>query len=117
MNELQWSSDGCPNDCGYCRKMKIPCVYSEEGKHRNNTCALCQKKIASDETYSYRGFNFCEKCLDEGMIIVDQQRKVLINAQYHCAAFKNAQKLQEQYDKGILDSSLLNRIKKAGGRA
>lgn len=117
MNELQWSSDGCPNDCGYCRKMNIPCVYSEEGKQRNNTCAICKKKIASDETYNYRNFTFCENCLDAGMIIVEQQRKILINAQYHCADFKRAQNLQEQYDKGILDRSLLNRIKKAGDKA
>ena len=61
---MEWSKDGCPNDCGYCRKMNMLCVYTEEGKQRNNTCNRCGKKIADDETYTYKDFDFCEDCLD-----------------------------------------------------
>ena len=65
MKELQWSSDGCPNDCGYCKEMNIPCVYTENGKQRNYYCALCGKKIAADEAFSYRDIFFCGNCIDK----------------------------------------------------
>lgn len=68
----EWSYDGCPNDCGYCKKHEMPCVYTEEGKHRDLRCAKCGKAIAGDEAYQYKGFIFCEDCLDESITEVEE---------------------------------------------
>lgn len=103
---LEWSSDGCPNDCGYCRSIDMPCIYTEQGKVRNNVCAKCGKKLADDETYSYRGFDFCEDCLDEGRMLVEKQRTELIHADFHTdMRYSNPTRfnqLQENYENGIL---------------
>ena len=69
---LEWSADGCPNDCGYCRKHNMICVYTEEGKHRDYKCALCGKELATDETYDYKGFDFCEDCFVAGRYEVEK---------------------------------------------
>lgn len=63
--QIQYSNDGCPNDCGYCRDFGIPCVYTEEGKIRDYKCVRCGKKLASDEAYQYKDYIYCEDCIDE----------------------------------------------------
>lgn len=99
---LEWSSDGCPNDCGYCKDMDMPCIYTEAGKVRNNVCAKCGKKLADDETYSYRGFDFCEDCLDEGQVLVEKQRAELIYVSCNTYNPGKLNQLQENYENGIL---------------
>ena len=42
--QIEYTSDGCPNDCGYCRDLGLLCVYTEEGKIRNYKCSRCGKK-------------------------------------------------------------------------
>ena len=32
--QIEYASDGCPNDCGYCRDLGLPCVYGEEIEQR-----------------------------------------------------------------------------------
>lgn len=66
--QLEYSSDGCPNDCGYCRENGYPCIY-ENGdsplKNKPYTCCKCGKKLAGDETYNYKGYDCCEECFDD----------------------------------------------------
>ena len=77
---LEWNEDGCPNNCGYCKKHGIICVYTNEGKHRDYICAKCGKRIAADETYNYKGFDFCEHCFDAGRIDVERMIKKVNSA-------------------------------------
>ena len=65
--QIEYTSDGCPNDCGYCRDLGLLCVYTEEGKIRNYKCSRCGKKIASDELYQYKDFDYCENCIDKAI--------------------------------------------------
>lgn len=74
----EFSDDGCPNNCKYCKKYDYECIYShmeggEIGYNHNspllNTkykCAKCGKKLMGSETYSYKDFDFCEDCFDKG---------------------------------------------------
>ena len=32
--QIEYTSDGCPNDCGYCRDFSLPCVYGEQIEQR-----------------------------------------------------------------------------------
>lgn len=61
--ELEWSSDGCPNNCAYCRENGYSCVYKDADsplKNKPYTCSICGKKLAADECYSYKDFDFCQ---------------------------------------------------------
>ena len=72
---IEWSDDGCPNNCGYCKKHKRPCIYTSEGdylRERPYTCAKCGKKLAGDEAYSYKDYTFCENCFDDGIEEVEE---------------------------------------------
>ena len=66
---IEYSSDGCPNDCGYCRKHDYPCIYSEESesplKVKPYTCCKCGKELSSDECYEYKNYKACEDCFDD----------------------------------------------------
>lgn len=103
---LEWSSDGCPNDCGYCRKRNLACVYTNEGKIRSKSCAKCGKAVSDDETYSYRGFDFCEECIDDGRRLVERQRAEYIYICNHTAMIhanpSKFKKIQNAYENGIL---------------
>lgn len=70
----EFNSDGCPNNCAYCEARRMPCVYTPEGKRKDHTCYLCGKAISSDETYQYRGYEFCAKCLDKGRVQIEARR-------------------------------------------
>lgn len=103
---LEWSSDGCPNDCGYCRKRNLACVYTEAGKIRSKSCAKCGKAVSDDEIYSYRGFDFCEECIDDGRRLVERQRAKYIYICNHTAMMQTDpskfKKIQDAYENGIL---------------
>lgn len=63
----EWSEDGCPNDCGWCKKHGYSCIYKDSDsplKIKKFVCCSCGKKLASDETYEYKGFIACEDCLE-----------------------------------------------------
>lgn len=73
--ELEWSNDGCPNNCAYCRENGYSCVYKDADsplKSKPYTCSICNKKLAADECYSYKDFDFCEDCFDKGTEEVEE---------------------------------------------
>lgn len=79
---IEWNKDGCPNNCGHCKKHNMICVYTDEGKHRDYKCALCGKAIASDETYNYKGFDFYGDCIDDDRLEVERMIKK-VNSVYN----------------------------------
>lgn len=84
--ELEWSSDGCPNNCAYCRKNGYSCVYKDADsplKNKPYTCSICGKKLAADECYSYKDFDFCEDCFDKG---TEETKKLISKAQENIEA-------------------------------
>lgn len=74
-NNIEWSTDGCPNDCAYCRKKGIDCIYTDNNsllKKKPYICCKCRKKLSSDEAYSYKGFYACEGCFDDVVLEVEE---------------------------------------------
>lgn len=64
---LDWSSDGCPNNCAYCRDMGYSCIYKDSDsplKVTPYTCCVCGKKLSGDEAYQYKDNYYCENCFD-----------------------------------------------------
>ena len=73
--KLEWSSDGCPNNCAYCKEYGYSCIYKDADsplKSKPYTCSICNKKLAADECYSYKDFDFCEDCFDKGIEEVEE---------------------------------------------
>lgn len=64
---IDYSSDGCPNDCNYCRVYGYPCVYKDSNSPlavKPYTCCKCGKKLTSMEAYELKGRYYCEDCFD-----------------------------------------------------
>lgn len=64
---LEVGSDGCPNDCSYCRDTGFPCIYKSDKSPlaiKPYTCCICGNRIASTETYSHKDRDYCKKCFE-----------------------------------------------------
>lgn len=64
---IDYSTDGCPNDCSYCRDNGYPCIYKDSDSPlcvKSYTCCKCGKKLSSSETYELKGRYYCEDCFD-----------------------------------------------------
>ena len=65
---IDYSSDGCPNDCGYCRDYGYSCIYKDSNSQltvKPYKCCKCGKSLMSSETYTYKDFTYCEDCFDK----------------------------------------------------
>lgn len=103
-NNIEWSTDGCPNNCSYCRKNRIICIYTDNAspfKKKMYTCSKCGKKISGNEAYNYKGFYACEDCFDD---VVSEVEEMIIKA--------NEDIESRQIVKGVIGSSLPNDLEK-----
>ena len=62
--QIDFSSDGCPNDCSYCRDMGLGCVYRD---NKPLKCERCGKPINDYEAYELKiksglYVTLCEDC-------------------------------------------------------
>ena len=74
-NNIEWSNDGCPNDCAYCRKNGVACIYTDNDsplKKKTYICCKCGKKMSGDEAFNYKGFYACEECFDDVILEVEE---------------------------------------------
>lgn len=104
MKHIEWSSDGCPNDCGYCRESGIACIYADNGsplKKKPYTCCKCGKKMSGDEAYSYKGFYACEDCFDD---VISEVEEMIVKA--------NEDIESRQIVKGVIGSFLPDDLEK-----
>lgn len=64
---IDYSSDGCPNDCSYCRDYGYSCIYKDSNSPlavKPYTCCGCGKKLTGSETYQLKDKYYCEDCFD-----------------------------------------------------
>ena len=62
MCDIEYTEDGCPNNCAYCEKYGLDCVY----KVPQDECHMCHKKVFHNELYSYRSYeHICYECLQK----------------------------------------------------
>lgn len=95
-NNIEWSTDGCPNNCSYCRKNGIICIYTDNAspfKKKTYTCIKCGKKISANEAYNYKGFYACEDCFDD---VVSEVEEMIVKANENIEA--------RQLVKGVMHS-------------
>lgn len=95
---MEWNSDGCPNDCGYCRDLGQECVYTA----KNWECPICHQRINKGDIYDYRGFESCGGCLDKLRIMVNEKRQKVIKANNDINYFGVETPIEKEYREGIL---------------
>lgn len=63
MCDIEYTEDGCPNDCEYCKKCGLDCVYEVPQEE----CEICKKELFHSEVYSYRDTykHICYECLQK----------------------------------------------------
>lgn len=62
---VDWGSDGCPNNCEYCRTYGYSCIYEDDDsplKVKPYECCACGKKLDGSQTYSFKDRDYCSDC-------------------------------------------------------
>lgn len=78
--KIEFSSDGCPNDCSYCKDNGFPCIYENSESSLANKpykCCKCGKDLFGYEVYEYKNFIACEDCFND---VIDEVEEMVDKA-------------------------------------